>query len=170
MDTLLIAVGPDESKRTDLLVDEADDLADEHTTIVLGHVFRSENYGYSDETASLLAKMGYNVSVNPPHPNELAGRKTTIRDIEAELEDRGYDVEVRGAIGGREEQLLELIDDVDADHLIVGGRKRNPMGKAVFGSLAQKLLMNAPCPVTLVREEGDMKKTLANALNPTRSH
>jgi len=46
-----------------------------------------------------------------------------------------------------------LAAEVDADLVVVSGRKRTPTGKAVFGSTAQTVLLDAPCPVTFVRVE-----------------
>jgi nucleotide-binding universal stress UspA family protein len=41
---------------------------------------------------------------------------------------------------------------VDADMVFIQERRRSPAGKAVFGSAAQEVLLNAPCPVTFVRQ------------------
>ncbi|PSP66736.1 universal stress protein, partial [Halobacteriales archaeon QH_6_68_27] len=46
-----------------------------------------------------------------------------------------------------------LAAETDADLVVVGGRKRSPAGKAVFGSTAQEVMLESPCPVTFVRNE-----------------
>jgi len=49
----------------------------------------------------------------------------------------------------------EVLDDVDDEvrYLVVGGRKRSPVGKAVFGSTSQRILLEATVPVVSVRTE-----------------
>ena len=49
--------------------------------------------------------------------------------------------------------LAEAGADVAADLVIVGGRRRSPTGKAVFGSTAQEVMLEAPCPVMFVRSD-----------------
>jgi nucleotide-binding universal stress UspA family protein len=48
-------------------------------------------------------------------------------------------------------ELLEYLEDVDVRYLVIGGRRRSPVGKALFGSTAQKLLLNAEFPVVSVQ-------------------
>jgi nucleotide-binding universal stress UspA family protein len=43
--------------------------------------------------------------------------------------------------------------EVDADLVVVGARKRTPVGKAVFGSVTQSVVLDSPVPVTVVRTE-----------------
>lgn len=47
--------------------------------------------------------------------------------------------------------LLQLVDDTDADLLVIGARRRSPVGKAVTGSVAQTVILNAELPVLVVK-------------------
>jgi len=47
--------------------------------------------------------------------------------------------------------LQVLADRTDISRLVVGVRKRSPVGKAVLGSIAQRLILEAPLPVLAVK-------------------
>jgi nucleotide-binding universal stress UspA family protein len=61
--------------------------------------------------------------------------------------------EVVGLVGKPSQRVIEYAEDVDADYLVVGGRKRSSVGKVLFGSVTQSILLNADCPVVTVMEE-----------------
>ena len=50
------------------------------------------------------------------------------------------------------EQVLQVLEDrPEITRLVVGVRKRTPVGKAVLGSIAQRLILEAPVPVLSVK-------------------
>lgn len=46
--------------------------------------------------------------------------------------------------------LIQCAENVDADELVIGIRKRNPTAKIVFGSTAQDVLLNSNVPMAVV--------------------
>ncbi len=47
--------------------------------------------------------------------------------------------------------LVEFAKDHSTEELIIGIRRRSKVGKLVFGSTAQQVILNAPCPVLTIK-------------------
>ena len=56
---------------------------------------------------------------------------------------------VRGLEAG--EDLVQLADEHKADEIVIGVRRRSKVGKLLFGSTAQFVVLNASCPVVSVK-------------------
>jgi nucleotide-binding universal stress UspA family protein len=52
------------------------------------------------------------------------------------------------------EALVTLTDDVGAELLVIGARRRSPLGKALLGSVAQTIILTANVPVLVVKAPG----------------
>ncbi len=66
-------------------------------------------------------------------------------------DDVAYDV--RSAPDGTDavESLLQFADESQADLLVIGLRRRTPVGKLILGAQAQRILLDAACPVLAVK-------------------
>jgi nucleotide-binding universal stress UspA family protein len=53
--------------------------------------------------------------------------------------------------GTASDAILRVAEEVDAELLVVGIHRRSPVGKVLLGSNAQRILLNATCPVLAVR-------------------
>ncbi|WP_276300018.1 universal stress protein [Halorussus lipolyticus] len=145
LDTILLAVGPGDADRTEELAAAVSEVAGPTGAhVVLAHVFTDEEFD------GVVSNLDYDPD-GEIDPDEVAQRHATVRHLTRSFDDAGVEYSVRGRVGDHGETIVELAKEVDADRVVVGGRKRSPAGKAVFGSTAQEVMLNAPCPVTFVR-------------------
>jgi nucleotide-binding universal stress UspA family protein len=90
------------------------------------------------------------VAPEPRMPGNL-GEATQMLNAVAEREARANTViETATAIGRPADVLARLAGDDDVDFIAVGHRKRGPMARALFGSVADELMQIAPKPVLVV--------------------
>lgn len=145
LQTILLAVGPGDADRAEALAEAVTDVAEPTgARVVLAHVFTDDEY---DE---VLGQLDYD-PMDEIDPDEVASRHATVRELTRAFDDAGVEYDVQGRVGPHGESIVQLAKEVRADRAVVGGRKRSPAGKAVFGSTAQEVMLNAPCPVTFVR-------------------
>jgi nucleotide-binding universal stress UspA family protein len=73
--------------------------------------------------------------------------------ISAELSAAGVDHEVRQPTTSisAAEAIIETATEVAADLIVIGLRRRSPVGKVITGSTAQAVLLDAACPVLAVK-------------------
>ncbi|RLM53434.1 universal stress protein [Halobellus sp. Atlit-31R] len=58
-----------------------------------------------------------------------------------------------GLVGDIATETLEYADEHDARYVVVGGRRRSPVGKAIFDSVTQDILLRAERPVVTVMRD-----------------
>lgn len=66
----------------------------------------------------------------------------SVQKMTDHFEQAGIEYELVERSGDPTTQLIDVADDRDADALCIGGRKRSPAGKALFGSVTQSVLLN----------------------------
>jgi nucleotide-binding universal stress UspA family protein len=57
------------------------------------------------------------------------------------------DARAVGLVGDAADEIVRYAEAEDARYIVIGGRKRSPVGKAVFGSVTQDVLLSADRPV-----------------------
>ncbi len=78
-----------------------------------------------------------------------------VADLQAELEAAGVGFEIREAADVLDpaEELITTAESRAAAFIIIGLRRRSPVGKLLLGSNAQRVLLDATCPVLAVKAD-----------------
>lgn len=70
-----------------------------------------------------------------------------VRKAAERLEELGVTVELVEASGQAADEILRVAEEYDVDQICIGGRKRSPTGKALFGSVTQDVILTTNRPV-----------------------
>lgn len=98
------------------------------------------------------------VIANAVSNDALAGTRAVAEDRLRELAERAERSGVRARTvhlndADAATALLELTEEVNAALLVIGVRHRSAIGKLLMGSTAQRLILEASCPVLAVKGE-----------------
>ncbi|HRC13877.1 MAG: universal stress protein [Actinomycetales bacterium] len=85
--------------------------------------------------------------------DEAAKFEEELEAIQKKLTDLGLQNEVRQLVRGNEpaEDLIAVAEEENAEFIVIGLRRRTPVGKLILGSNAQRILLDATCPVLAVK-------------------
>lgn len=92
-----------------------------------------------------------------PHISLIEFEKEVAGSAEKKMRDfveehmQGLDVDARVIIGDISETVIKLAASEKIDLIIMATHGRKGIDRAVFGSVAEKVLKTAPCPVLTIR-------------------
>ena len=83
----------------------------------------------------------------------VAARELETRELlsEAGYADLEWSLHTAVEESNRAAALVELTAQVGADLLVMGSRRRTPIGKFLLGSTVQRVVLDAPVPVLVVK-------------------
>ncbi len=132
------------------------------TAIVVGYVPKSEGRAALRRAAEEARLRGARlIVVNSARggrdfdDDDAVKADAELATVSQQLKDAGIEAEVRQLVRGMDvaEDLIAVAEENAADFIVIGLRRRSPVGKLILGSNAQRILLDAPCPVLAVKAE-----------------
>ncbi|WP_101524226.1 MULTISPECIES: universal stress protein [Nocardioides] len=129
-------------------------------TVVVGYVAKPEGEAALSKAIEEAKLRGAKLVVVNSHrggaeyDGDTARRASDeIESVQQRLAESGLEYDVRQMVRGFEpaEDLISLADANSAELIVIGLRKRTPVGKLILGSNAQRILLDATCPVLAVK-------------------
>lgn len=78
--------------------------------------------------------------------------ESAVPALRARLAALDVPAELRQSMGADVASLiLDVAEETDADMVVIGLKPRSPVGKVLMGSVAQRVLLDAPCAVLAVK-------------------
>ncbi|TFV65658.1 UNVERIFIED_ORG: universal stress protein [Bacillus sp. AZ43] len=79
--------------------------------------------------------------------------ENAVRRMHERAEEHGVTLDLRQHThtGDAADEVLRVAQEVDASVIVIGMRKRSPVGKLLMGSSAQRILLDADRPVLAVK-------------------
>ena len=147
--TILAAIGDDDADER--VVSTAYDLARTYDDRLLAvHAISVEDFEAHERTMEQSPHIeDFSIEDERENAADLA-REAVTDTLESFDEDR---VEFVGRVGDSAEEVTAAVAEHDPRYLVVGGKRRSPVGKAIFGSTTQSLLLSVDCPVVTVMVE-----------------
>lgn len=116
--------------------------------IVVGHLGTPEGKEALGTAVSEAQQRGTGLLVVTSDP---AAPAEELEALQARLTSAGVENRIVAGTGDLAEDLVRTATEDDAELIVIGLRRRSPVGKLILGSGAQRILLEAPCPVLAVK-------------------
>jgi nucleotide-binding universal stress UspA family protein len=130
-------------------------------TILVAYVPRPEGQAALDKGIEIAKSTGERLVVVNASPGG-AKEDPSLADVQdfervqEKLVATGLNAEIKQFVRGKNavEEIEALVGSLQVSLLVIGLRKRSPVGKLIMGSVAQELLLSVSCPVLAVKSAG----------------
>jgi len=112
------------------------------------HVYESVDTPADEAGSAIIDEINESIA-------DLRGIPESLTAVEGRLDDLGIDHDRELHAGDPTEAILAVAADRDVDAVVLGMQKRSPVGKALFGSVSQAILLNADRPVIVGKPSDD---------------
>jgi nucleotide-binding universal stress UspA family protein len=127
-------------------------------SIIVGYVPTAEGAAALDRAiAEARRNQSRLVIINSSRGDALVDKRYVqsedLNAVTERLEREGVEHLVLQPVRGNDaaNEVLEAAEKYRADLIVIGLRKRTPVGKLIMGSTAQQILLEASCPVLAVK-------------------
>ncbi|TWT57668.1 hypothetical protein KOR42_10310 [Thalassoglobus neptunius] len=103
----------------------------------------------------IVPEPGMATALSPPYFQELAeSSRRAIESLPASEMAKGVDIERVVVTGTPFLEIIRYAKEQDIDMIVIGTHGRSGLVQALMGSVAEKVVRKATCPVLTVRPEG----------------
>ncbi|MDJ1433844.1 universal stress protein [Halostagnicola sp. A-GB9-2] len=148
--TVLAAVGEEHSSAQTVSIGY--DLAVKYDEeLVVLHVIPEKDF---EEHKAEIERKSHGFQDFSLSQEEESASRFSQRVVEEVLGEYEYErVKMAGRVGDPATAILTEAESIDPRYLVIGGRQRTPIGKAVFGSVTQDILLQSEWPVVTTMRE-----------------
>jgi len=132
------------------------DLAQQfNAKIYLLHVFEIPFYSHAGVSAGVQSDLHRYIQ------SAKVKERDRLNRLGKKLGKKGIHVSTLFREGKPTFEIIKTAKEISADFLVVGTHGRTGMNHLLMGSVAEKVVREAPCPVLTVRPSGQRKKRFA---------
>ena len=128
-------------------------------TVVIGYVPNQYgeaalHLGLQEASVRKMRVVVVNASRGDAYIDKRFVNEQDLTDLDERLTSAGVDHLVHQAVGvDIGDEIVRVAEANHAELVVIGIRPRSPVGKVLMGSVAQTVIMDAPCPVLTVRPD-----------------
>jgi nucleotide-binding universal stress UspA family protein len=131
-------------------------------TVVVGYVPKPEGDAALHKAVQEAQLRGSRLVVVNSHrggqdfdSDSAAQAEREMDEVRKVLDASGVEYDIRQLVRGFEpaEDLISIAEANSAELIVIGLRRRSPVGKLILGSNAQRVLLDAHCPVLAVKAD-----------------
>jgi nucleotide-binding universal stress UspA family protein len=128
-------------------------------TVVIGYIPNQYgeaalHLGLQEAAARQMRVVVINASRGDAYVDKRFVDEKRLSDLDERLTAAGVDHQVHQAVGvDVGDEIVRVAEQNHAELVVIGIRPRSSVGKVLMGSVAQTVIMDAPCPVLTVRPD-----------------